>query len=210
MSPPGYVQSGYVQSGYVQSGYFSVTEGRKAAETAPTLVLSTVIIPGEKTSEGLIVLAAAVPWFKIVEILQRDPEEAYRIDWRVWEGIVAAAWSEWGKRFDAEVILTPASGDGGKDVIVRLPGHGSVMYMDQVKAYKPGHLVTLEQVDAMRGAMQRHPAVSKGIITTTSDFAPGVWADEKLRELMPTRLLLRPRDALFECLSTIAAERGDK
>jgi restriction system protein len=203
-------QSGYFQSGYVQSGYFSVTEGKKAAETAPAVVLSALIVPGEKTSEGLIVQAAAVPWFKIVEMLQRDPEEAYRIDWRVWEEIVAAAWSEWGKRFDAkiEVILTPASGDGGKDVIVTLHGHGSVKYFDQVKAYKPGHLVDRVRVDAMLGTLQRHGAVSKGIITTTSDFAPGVWADEELKKLMPTRLELRPRDALFEWLCSVAAERG--
>jgi restriction system protein len=53
--------------------------------------------------------------------------------------IIAGAYHRSG--FD-EVILTPRSGDHGRDVIAIKKGIGSIRVIDQVKAYKPGHLVT--------------------------------------------------------------------
>lgn len=176
-------------------------------DTEPGLLLSVVIVPGANTDEGLLVQAVAVPWFEIMALIQRDPNALDQMDWRKFEELVAGAWSAWSKPLNGEVILTPRKGDGGRDVIVTLPGAASVRLFDQVKRYRPGQLVAAETVDAMVGVLQKHGNVSKGFITTTSDFAPGVWKDETLRRLMPHRLELKPRDALLKWLDDVAAGR---
>jgi len=53
-----------------------------------------------------------------------------------------------------EVTLTPRSGDYGRDVIAIKKGIGTIRVIDQVKAYKPGHLVGANDVRALLGALQ--------------------------------------------------------
>lgn len=50
--------------------------------------------------------------------------------------------------------------------------------------------------------VDRDNAASKGFVTTTSEFAPGV--AEEFKAYMPTRLELRDRKALFELISKLA------
>jgi restriction system protein len=76
------------------------------------------------------------------------PQIAFQISPRKWEEIIAGAYKKAG--FD-EVILT-RSGDLGRDVIAVKKGIGTIRVVDQVKAYKPGHLVTVNDV---RGAIAR-------------------------------------------------------
>src|SRR5437868_3825685 len=106
--------------------------------TTPSLTLKAVLTFGAADQEGRIVEAVSLPWFDILELLQRDPDAAYQFDSRVWEEIIAGAYTRAG--FD-EVILTPRSGDKGRDVIATKSGVGSIRIFDQVKAYMPGHLV---------------------------------------------------------------------
>jgi restriction system protein len=87
------------------------------------------------------------------------------------------------------VILTPRSGDGGRDIIASKPGVGAVRIIDQVKAYAPKHRVTAEDVRALVGVLTRDQNVSKGIVTTTATFAPGV--HEEWKALIPFRLELK-------------------
>jgi restriction system protein len=61
--------------------------------------------------------------------------------------------------------------DHGRDVIAVKRGLGFVRVIDQVKAYKPTHLVTADDVRALIGVLHGDGA-SKGFLTTTSDFAP--------------------------------------
>jgi restriction system protein len=130
------------------------------------LLLQTVIIPGVQTDEGRLIEAVAVPWFDIIALLQKDPRIAYQLAWEKWEEIIAGAYKKAG--FD-EVTLTPRSGDYGRDVIAIKKGLGTVRVIDQVKAYKPPHLVTGEEVSALIGVLQGDGA-SKGFLTTTSDL----------------------------------------
>jgi len=87
------------------------------------------------------------------------------------------------------VILTPPSGDRGRDLIATKSGVGRIRVIDQVKAYSPGHLVTAEGVRALLGALQMDGA-SKGFLTTTSDFAPGLRQDPEWRKVIPTQIEL--------------------
>src|ERR1041385_3737346 len=79
------------------------------ATTLPEILLQAVITPGERTDQGTVVKAVALPWFEIIELLVKQPEAMYQLDWRKFEEIIAAAY----KRQHFDVTLTPRSGDGG-------------------------------------------------------------------------------------------------
>lgn len=165
----------------------------------PSVLLQAVIVPGDETAEGQLIESVAFPWFEIIERIAQTPDTIYEIDWRKWEEIIAAAYKQQG----FEVILTPRSNDKGRDVIAtnRL---GSVRFFDQVKAYRPGRLVTADDVRAMFGVLSLQPNVSKGFVTTTSEFAPGVLKDPDIARFMPYRLELKAKDALLEWLFGVA------
>ncbi len=177
----------------------------EAIFATPSVLLQAVIIPGEKTVEGQLVESVALPWFQIIELIGRSPGRIYDIDWRKWEEIIAGAYREQG--FD--VVLTPRSNDKGRDIIATSKALGSIRFFDQVKAYSPGHVVTAEEVRSMIGVLNIDPNVSKGLITTTSCFAPGVLQDPDIARLMPYRLELKAREALLTWLASIAA-KGEK
>jgi restriction system protein len=166
----------------------------------PRLLLQTVLVPGRRTAEGQIIEAVTIPWFEIIELLKKDPAVAYQISPRKWEEIIAGAYHEAG--FD-EVTLTPRSGDLGRDVIAVKRGLGSIRVIDQVKAYKPGHLVTADDVRALMGTLQCDGA-SKGFLTTTSDFAPRLREDPLIVPFVPGRLELIHGKALLLRLAELA------
>jgi restriction system protein len=172
----------------------------------PSILLQAVVTRGEKTEDGVVIEAVTIPWFKIIAFIKRDPNAVYQLDCWKWEDMIAGAYRENG--FD--VILTPRSGDKGRDVIATRPGFVSIRIFDQVKAYTPGNLVPANDVRALYGVLGLAGNVSKGIITTTTDFAPGVYKDESLLALMPHRLDLRPREKLIEWLTQTAAKRAEK
>jgi restriction system protein len=126
------------------------------------LLLQAVIVAGDKTAEGRLIEAVAVPWFDIIELLKKAPNIAFQISPDKWEEIIAGAYHKAG--FE-EVTLTPRSGDYGRDVIAVKKGLGSIRVIDQVKAYRPGHLVTADDVRALVGVLQGDGA-SKGFLTT--------------------------------------------
>lgn len=163
------------------------------------LLLQTIVIPGDKTDEGQLIQAVDIPWGEIVRLLQKDPTVAYQIPWRKWEEIIAGAYKKAG--FE-EVTLTPQSGDYGRDIIAVKKGIGEIRIIDQVKAYKPGHLVTAEEVRALMGVLQGDGA-SKGFLTTTSDFAPRLKDDPLISPFIPSRLELTNGEALLKRLKNL-------
>jgi restriction system protein len=74
--------------------------------------------------------------------------------------------------------------------------------VDQVKRYAARRKVTAYDVRALFGVVSLDQSVSKGIVTTTSDFAPGVQAE--FAALMPSRLELKNGAALIEWLKVQA------
>src|SRR5271157_953867 len=56
------------------------------------LLLQAVIVPGDRTAEGRLIAAVAIPWFDIIELLQKDPKIAFQITPEKWEEIVAGAY----------------------------------------------------------------------------------------------------------------------
>jgi Restriction endonuclease len=115
------------------------------------LLLQAVVVPGERTDEGKLIEAVAIPWFDIINELSRNPNVAFEIPPDKWEEIIAGAYRRAG--FE-RVILTPRSGDYGRDVIATKHGLGYVRVIDQVKAFKPPNLVTADHVRALMGVLQ--------------------------------------------------------
>lgn len=168
---------------------------------APEVTIKALLEFGARTSEGALIQAVALPWFEVLELIRRDPQAMYQIEPRAWEEIIAGAYNRAG--FD-EVILTPRSGDKGRDVVATKFGVGSIRIFDQMKAYKPGNIVTAEEVRAMLGVITGAQNVSKGVITTTSSFAPRLADDEYIKPFIPYRLELKARDILLPWLDELS------
>ena len=75
-------------------------------------------------------------------------------------------------------------------MIAEKSGWGCVRFIDQVKAYKPGHLVTAEEVRALGFVLVSDRSANKGVVTTTSDFAPKITQDPLISPHVPNRLEL--------------------
>jgi restriction system protein len=191
----------------LQAGAFAIAGGRGTplplvqAAAIPSLLLQTVIVPGARTNEGTLIEAVALPWFDIIAFLKTDPSIAFQLPWEKWEEIIAGAYKKAG--FE-EVTLTPRSGDHGRDVIAIKKGICSIRVIDQVKAYKPPHLVAANDVRALMGVLQGDGA-SKGCLSTTSDFAPTIKTDPLIVPFIPSRLELVNGTALFSRLEELAA-----
>jgi restriction system protein len=153
----------------------------------PVVLAQAVVVLGGKTQEGHIIEAVGPAWFEILRLIERDPAAIYAIPPRKWEEIIAGAYerSGWDR-----VTLTPRSGDLGRDIIAEKTGWGSVRYIDQVKAYQPGHLVTAEEVRALGFVLLSDRSANKGIVTTTSDFAPRIAQDPLISPHLPNRIEL--------------------
>jgi restriction system protein len=89
-----------------------------------------------------------------------------------------------------EVTLTPRSGDHGRDVIAVKHGVGCIRILGSMKAYAPNRLVDRAHVHEMLGVLATEANVSKGIIATTSDFAPRIEEAPGMKNVLPYRLEL--------------------
>ena len=175
----------------------------------PEILLQTTLLKlGDKTDEGVLVKAAAVPWFEILKQLARDPDFMFKFVERPrkFEEFIAGAYRAHG--WD-NVTLTPPSGDRGRDVIATKPGLYSIRVLDQTKAYAPGHLVDHNDVRAMVGVLSMDQNASKGLVTTTSDFAPTILVSDEFSRLMPYRLELKNGSQLLKWLAEIRPNDAD-
>jgi restriction system protein len=188
------------------SAKFVGEDGTSAVEYPAVLVQVEVVTFGNRTSEGQLIEGVSVAWFEIIKQLQRDPQFLYNIHWRKLEEIIAGAYEQEGW---PEVVLTPRSGDQGRDVIATRPGVGSIRIIDQVKAYSPTHLVTADEVRSLLGVLSEHRNVSKGVITTSSGFAPGITKEATLTVFMPHRLELKDGKDLRQWLIDISSKKSD-
>lgn len=170
-------------------------------ESAPAVLLRAVVERGERTSEGDIIVSVLPAWRRIIQLLETDPSAAFQIDPRKWEEIIAGAYEEAG--FD-EVTLTPSSGDFGRDVIAVKRGLLTVRVIDQVKRYAPGHPVPADDVRALLGVLLADERATKGVVTTTSTFAPKLVEENAIMKFVPNRLELIDGTQLIPRLKAIA------
>ena len=103
-----------------------------------------------------------------------------------------------------DVTLTPRSGDFGRDVIAVKKGRLCVRILDQVKAYRHGRLVSANDIRALIGVLASDLNASKGVVTTTSDFAPRVAEDLFIKPHIPYRLELVNGGELVKRLTDVS------
>jgi restriction system protein len=151
------------------------------------LLLQAVVESIGPAPEGSLIQTLEPAWREIQRALAEDPDLLTSLNPRQWEELIAASYDKAG--FD-EVILTPRSGDLGRDVIAIRRGSWSVRIIDQVKAFSPGHLVTANDVRALLGVLGSDRAATKGLVTTTSAFAPRIADDPFIAPFVPYRLEL--------------------
>jgi restriction system protein len=175
---------------------------RRRRGTPEVLLLSEIVKREGTVSDGDVVVAVGTSWLAILSALQNDPNLLFSFSEhpRQFEEFIAAAYDRAG--WD-EVILTPRSGDRGRDVIAIKRGFGSVRFLDQTKAYSPGHLVSHDDIRAMLGVLQTDSNSSKGVITTTSDFQPTIRSSPEFEKFMPHRIELKNGIELLRWLREI-------
>ncbi len=154
--------------------------------------------------DGRIVKALINPWQSIFDQLKKNPELLFEFaqSHRVFEEFIAGAYEKAG--FD-RVILTPASGDLGRDIIAEKHGLFTIRVLDQCKAFSKGKLVSANDVRAMMGTLFREKDASKAVVTTTSDFAPRVRNEWK--EHLGQRLELRNGPDLIDWMKEIQKKK---
>jgi restriction system protein len=167
-----------------------------------TVAISSLIIPEYKTASGTLIKSVSTAWYEVVRYVGSDWSNAHTVPSDKWEEIVAGAFTKAGY----EVTLTPRSGDHGRDVIAIKRGFGCVKIIGSVKAYAPGRTVTYDDVRALIGVMTGEQDVSKGIVTTTSDFPPKIKDDPFIKPFLPTRLELVNGTALQQWLTDVSKE----
>ena len=167
--------------------------------SSPILMGASVVF-GRQVLDGSMIDAVSPVWFELVRRLKGDPDYAFRMSPQQWEEMIAAAYKQAG--YD-EVILTPRSGDLGRDVIAIKRDFATVRVVNQMKRYAAGRVVTADEVRALYGVM-RLDGASKAVLTTTAQFAPRLRDDRLLKAVIPSELELVDKDTLIPSLVQIA------
>jgi restriction system protein len=170
------------------------SSAKKTINSAPPFSFGAIVKFELAIPDGQIIKFVDPVYRQLVGEIEKNPEIIYQINARKWEEIIAAAYDKEG--FD-EVILTPQSGDYGRDVIAIKKGFYSVKFIDQVKAYKQGHIVKADEVRALLGVLSGEQDASKAIFTTTSTFAPKIEDDKFIKPFLPYRLELVDKEKLI-------------
>lgn len=177
------------------TGLSSAQAESDSIEAPPEVALAFALLDvGDRVAEGQLIVAVTPAWERIISELGRDPNALYRLTPRQAEELVAGAY----RSQDWQVTLTPRCADGGVDIIATRSDVGHIRILDQVKLYKPDHLVPAKDVREMCGVLDADRRASKAYVTTTSGFAPGV--RREFADRMPTRLELRDGASLTEWL----------
>jgi restriction system protein len=163
------------------------------------LLRGKLFVPGDTTADGVVIAASLVPWRVLDRAQKEDPKFWEHFDPYMFEELIGTIFKEEGYEY---TIITPKSGDRGRDIIA-VRGDWKFKVFGQAKRYKATNLVTAEEVRAFCHVIDDDRSVSKGIITTTSAFAPGV--PSEFAERIPTRLELEDGDALRQRIEKLAA-----
>lgn len=179
-----------------------LAEALRQATSVTSLSVASIIIPEAKTHEGVLVSSNTAIWSEIACSLSHDWSAAHSLSPYQWEEMVAGAFKKSG--YD-EVLLTPRSGDYGRDVIATKYGIGSVKVIGSVKAYAAHRLVGQDDVRALLGVLSGERNASKAMLTTITDFAPKIKEDPFIVPFLPTRLELLNGQQLQEWLRNLTA-----
>jgi restriction system protein len=176
-----------------------VIEQIRSGGNVATLTISSLIVPARQDTEGVLVKSYGALWLEMARQLGTDWTKAFDLSPRQWEEMLAGAFDKEGY----QVTLTPSSGDRGRDIIAVRDGIGSMRILGSMKRYAPDNLVTRAHVHEMFGVVNSDLGATKGIIATTSDFAPQLLSDPGLAKAIPYRLQLMNGSQLQDWLKEL-------
>lgn len=125
----------------------------------------------EEEQKSSLIMIDKLP-LKVISMILQNPQEVRNITPRQFEEFIADLLSQLGF---SNVILTPRSGDGGKDIIASrsISGIPISLYFE-CKKYADGNKIQLETLRALLGTMAHDArSVNKGVLVTTSSFTRG-------------------------------------
>lgn len=103
----------------------------------------------------------------LIDKLKCSPKDLYKIEPRQFEQVVAELLSNMGWN----VELTPATRDGGKDILAYKDlGLGKILCLVEAKRYKITHPISVELVRQLYGTLIHHKA-NMAMLVTTSRFS---------------------------------------
>lgn len=110
--------------------------------------------------------------FRLLQAVLADPRVIRRLEPRQFEEFVCETVDKLGFR---NIILTPRSGDGGRDVIASRVVHGiPLAFYFECKKYAEGNKVQLDSLRALLGVVAHHATEANiGVLVTTSTFTSG-------------------------------------
>lgn len=132
----------------------------------------------------------------IIRELAVRPHLMYELHPRKFEQLVAELFRDMGY----DVVLTPPSGDGGRDIkAFRKDACGTLLTLIECKRYSRTHPVGVALVRSLYGVLERERA-SHALVATTSRFTKGARA---FQQDVPFRLSLADYDQLAGwCVAT--------
>ncbi|MGB6104064.1 MAG: restriction endonuclease [Pusillimonas sp.] len=126
------------------------------------------IVTGGHADRQIIVDVTSVS-DQLLKRVHANPMLMYELSPRRFEEFVAEVLD----RLGYSVTLTPASGDGGKDIYAARKDHlGSFLYVVECKKYAPDNPVGVGLIRQLNGVVQAEQATA-GILATTSFFTKG-------------------------------------
>ena len=149
------------------------------------------------TEEGNQIKAVSTGWDLLRSELLLDPKFRFGFPSRPsqFEEFIAGLYvrNSWD-----HVILTPRSGDKGRDVIAEKRSGLRARVLEQAKAYSPRTRVTHNHVRAMAWVVCNDSQGTSGRITTTSTFGPTITTGGEFASILPARLQLRDGAAFID------------
>lgn len=129
--------------------------------------------PGQPPSEAIKnspLLTFTEPWRNLVAHFLAHPNQMHQLlTPRKFEELIAELFHAEGH----EVQLTPASKDGGRDILVSVNApHARHLYLVECKRYAPQNPVDVALVRGLYGVVEKERA-TLGMLVTTSSFTTG-------------------------------------
>jgi HJR/Mrr/RecB family endonuclease len=148
-------------------------------------------------SDSFSILVIRRDWDALIASIAANANRLRSIGPRDFEELIANLLEREGYR----VIITPASKDGGRDLIATTNSPlGSHLYLVECKHYSPNHLVGVELIRNLYGVVEMERATA-GLIITSSSFTSG--ALEAQRSLCH-RLHLKDYNELMTMIKAVA------
>jgi restriction system protein len=166
--------------------------------------LQTVIDRIQRVPEGHLIEVVMIPWFAIYREMRRDPGVMHQLTPLHLEELIAGAYKLAGF---SSVIVTPRSGDHGRDVIATSPDGYTVRILDQAKKYGPDKVVGYDAIRAFIMVLDADRA-TRGFLTTTGIFPPDILEDPFIAPRLGSTLELVEGSNLVKRLGELANGAG--